>query len=147
MNLDERLHSLCQQGKQKQAKSLAQAAFTNEPIEEVVLDGSQVHVDMPRFHGVHRLTTDREGAADIRSQGEYTYKSDTVKLSFSTATMNQQAYDQAQAQLGGREETDREPTDDTQTPLSDSGPSEPETAATATDRTTTSPLEFLKGLL
>lgn len=153
MNLDERLGDLCQQGQRTHAESLAKAALTNEPVKEVVIDDAQVHVETPRFRGVHQLTTDRTGDVDVRSQGEYTYTNGAVELSFSTATMNQRAYDRAQDALAVRNGTNPQATD-ADPPLDDNHPfpedsslADPDTIVTSPDRPVTSPVAFLKGLL
>lgn len=147
MDLDERLCNLCQQGERSQAESLAKAVLKNEPVQEVVVDETHVHVDTPRFHGVHRLTTDRQGSVAVHVRGEYMYKSDTVKLSFSTATMNQQAHARTQAQLDIRNNAESQTAEDGQAPTDDPSPSEPDIAANTAERQATSPIGFLKGLL
>lgn len=149
MNLDERLRDLCQRGMRTQAESLAKAALKNEPVEAVVIDEPYVQVDTPRFRSVHQLTTDRQGELTIRSRGEYTYKSDTVELSFSTATMNERTYVRAQDALAAQSETDSQTAHDDH-PLPGEGDSvspTPDAATIAPDRPKTSPVGFLKGLL
>lgn len=147
MNLDERLRDLCKQGKRTQAESLARAVLTNEPVQEVVIDHPHIYVDTPRFRGSHRLQTDPQGAADIHSRGEYAYKSDSVELSFSTATMSQRAFDRVQESLAVRNGTEPHDYNDEQTLPKDPAPAEPDAAANAAERPTTSPVGFLRGLL
>lgn len=147
MNLDERLCDLCQQGMRTQAESLAKAALTNEPVEAVEIDDPHVHVDTPHFRGVHQLKTDRQGDLDVRSRGEYTYMSDAVELSFSTATMHERAHARAQDTLAAQSEPDSQAADDDHPHPEDSASPTPDAVATAPDRQTTSPVGFLKGLL
>ena len=146
MNLEERLRNHCDRRERAQAESLAKAVLKNEPIWEVGINETHVHVDTPRFRGVHRLRTDRQGTVDVHLEGDYTYKSDSVELSFSTATMNQRAYDRAQAHLAVRNSADPQAVDDGQTPSDESSPFEPD-ATTAAERRSVSPVRFLKGLL
>lgn len=96
MNLEERLHDLCESGKRAQAKSLAQAALANEAVEAVVLDDDLVRIETPNFRGVHRLQTDSRGVVGVRPAGEYTFESDLVSLSFSTTAVTPRAYDRVQ---------------------------------------------------
>lgn len=146
MNLDERLRNLCQQGKRAQAVMLAGAACRNEPVEAIAIDDTLVHIDTPRFHGIHRLTTDRRNDLDVRSYGEYTYKSDTVELSFSTATVHPQAYDRILDDLASRNGADPQTDDDTRPFPEETNPPASEAAPTAPARSRTSPIGFLKGL-
>lgn len=146
MNIDERLRDLCQQDKRTQAVVLAQAACKNEPVEGITIDDTLVHIDTPRFQGVHQLTTDRRGELDVRSHGEYTYKSDAVELSFSTAAVHPHAYDRVLKELAVRDGADPQADDDAHHLPEDPDPSASEAAVNTPPRPSPSPVGFLKGL-
>lgn len=146
MDLDERLLDLCDQGKRAQAQELAKAALKNEPVEAVVIADPHAQVDTPRFRGVHQLTTDYEDEIEVCPQGKYTYKSDAVELSFSTVTMNEQISGRVEEALTEQSDTDPQAANDDQSIPGNSASSDPAATATALDRPTTSPVDFLKGL-
>lgn len=118
MNLEERLVDLCESDKRAQARSLAQAALANEPVEAVVSDDDVVRIETPNFRGVHRLRTDRGGAVDVVTAGEYTFESDLVSLSFSTTGVTPRAYDRVQEVVARLNDEDPSASSDDDEPVS-----------------------------
>lgn len=150
MNLEERLRDLCERSKRAQAESLAKAALANESVDAVTIDDTDVHVETPRFRGVHRLQTDHEGVVDVHTAGEYTFKSDLVKLSFSTISIPPQADDLVQESLDTLNDADPNDTDiradDEPARPADFGPVELNAAVNTADPPAPLRVRFLKGL-
>jgi|GEM_PF-6292940 len=98
MLLETRLIELCEAGNRKDAADLAKAALTNDPVRSVTIADGEVVVDTEWFRGTHRLRRDGE-RLQVDQQGTYRYKHDEVDLSFSTATMNDEAYRRVREEL------------------------------------------------
>ncbi|MFC6734059.1 MULTISPECIES: hypothetical protein [unclassified Haladaptatus] len=125
MNFDERFGQLLTHGDRDQAQTLAKAILRNEPVVAVKVTDSEVHVETPSFRGTHAVSVDNFGKVTIHQQGAYRYKSERIDLSFKTLTMNEKAYEQAQAHLT---EEDEESTAEPETQVTD------EAASAAADK-------------
>lgn len=90
-----RLRELCEARRREDAVTLAKASLRSGGTVDVSVDGSRVLVEAGLFRGVHRWDVTSSGAVAVEQRGRYTCVSDGIDLAFSTATMNESAYERA----------------------------------------------------
>lgn len=145
MTLEGRLRDLCDQGNRPQATSLAKAALANERIDAVVLDHDTVHIETPRFRGVHQLRPDEQGRVHVQTAGEYTFLSDLVALTVSTIAVPPRAADRLRDVLADLND-DAQPDDGSVRPGA-TAPVSPTADVDTPDPPARSPVDILKGYI
>jgi hypothetical protein len=96
--LESRLEELVREGDRQDAAELAIAALKNDKVVDVTVEGGAVTVETRRFRGTHDVERG-DGDPMVVQRGDYHFKGD-LSLSFTTATMHDDALAAAREELG-----------------------------------------------